>query len=92
MIDQDLILVSGAQRRIITGGRPLGPPAAGYCVAGRRKGGAVEQSPSGNRRTPMIGNRISAIALAVASVTFFSTPLAIASPFDGNWSVVAQTT
>ena len=39
----------------------------------------------------MIGNRISAIALAVASATFFSTPSAIASPFDGNWSVVAQT-
>ena len=40
----------------------------------------------------MIGNRISAIALAAASATFFSTPSAIASPFDGNWSVVAQTT
>jgi hypothetical protein len=40
----------------------------------------------------MIGNRISAIALAAASATFFSTPSAIASPFDGNWGVVAQTT
>jgi len=40
----------------------------------------------------MIGNRIFAVALAAASATFFSTPAAIASPFDGNWSVVAQTT
>jgi hypothetical protein len=40
----------------------------------------------------MIGNRISAMALAAASATFFSTPSAIASPFDGNWIVVAQTT
>jgi hypothetical protein len=40
----------------------------------------------------MIGNRICAIALAAASATIYSTPSAIASPFDGNWSVVAQTT
>jgi len=40
----------------------------------------------------MIGNRISAIALAAASATFFSTPSAVASSFDGNWIVVAQTT
>jgi hypothetical protein len=39
-----------------------------------------------------IGNRICAIALAAASATICSTPSAIASPFDGNWSVVAQTT
>ena len=37
----------------------------------------------------MIGNRICAIALAAASATICSTPSAIASPFDGNWSVVA---
>src|SRR5262245_17933209 len=47
---------------------------------------------TGNWRTPMIGNRISAIALAAASTTISSTSSAIASPFDGNWSVVAQTT
>ena len=40
----------------------------------------------------MIGNRICAIGLAAASATICSTPSAIASPFDGNWSVVAQTT
>jgi hypothetical protein len=40
----------------------------------------------------MIGNRICAIALAAASATICSIPSAIASPFDGNWSVVAQTT
>jgi hypothetical protein len=39
----------------------------------------------------MIGNRICVLALAAASATI-STPSAIASPFDGNWSVVAQTT
>ena len=39
-----------------------------------------------------IGNRICAIVLAAASATLCSTPSAIASPFDGNWSVVAQTT
>jgi hypothetical protein len=40
----------------------------------------------------MIGNRICAIALAAASATISSTASAIAAPFDGNWSVVAQTT
>jgi hypothetical protein len=40
----------------------------------------------------MVGNRICAIALAAASTTICSTPSAIASPFDGNWRVVAQTT
>jgi hypothetical protein len=40
----------------------------------------------------MIGNRICAIALATASATICSTPSAIAASFDGNWSVVAQTT
>jgi hypothetical protein len=40
----------------------------------------------------MIGNRICAIALAAASAIIFSIQSAIASPFDGNWSVVAQTT
>lgn len=33
-----------------------------------------------------------AIALAAASAIIFSIQSAIASPFDGNWSVVAQTT
>jgi hypothetical protein len=40
----------------------------------------------------MIGNRICAIALVAASATICSTPSAIAASFDGNWSVVAQTT
>jgi len=40
----------------------------------------------------MIGNRICAIALAAASTTICFIPPAIAAPFDGNWSVVAQTT
>src|SRR5215510_1009084 len=39
----------------------------------------------------MIGNRICAFALTAAFATV-STPSAIAEPFDGNWSVVAQTT
>jgi hypothetical protein len=40
----------------------------------------------------MIGNRICAIALTAACATICSTSSAIAAPFDGNWSVVAQTT
>src|SRR5262245_8489820 len=40
----------------------------------------------------MIDNRICAIAIGAVSATVCSTPSAIASPFDGNWSVVAQTT
>jgi hypothetical protein len=39
-----------------------------------------------------IGNRICAIALAAASAATCFIPSAIAEPFDGNWSVVAQTT
>src|SRR5262245_56152069 len=39
-----------------------------------------------------IGNRLCAIALAAASAIICSTPSAIASAFDGNWSVLAQTT
>src|SRR5262245_3827652 len=44
-----------------------------------------------NRGTPMIGNLICSIALTAAFATI-STPSAIAASFDGNWSVVAQTT
>lgn len=40
----------------------------------------------------MIGNRICAIALTAACAIIGSAPSAIAAPFDGNWSVVAQTT
>ena len=40
----------------------------------------------------MVGNRICAIALAAAFAAICSTPSAFAAPFDGNWSVVAQTT
>ena len=39
----------------------------------------------------MIGNRICAIALTAASA-IYSASTAIAAPFDGNWSLVAQTT
>src|SRR5262245_5410706 len=46
---------------------------------------------TGNWRTPMIGNRISAIALAAASATISSTSSALASPLYGYWSVVAET-
>jgi hypothetical protein len=38
----------------------------------------------------MIGNRVCGIALIAASATI--CPSAIAASFDGNWSVVAQTT
>ena len=40
----------------------------------------------------MIRNRICALALAAASAIICSIPSAIASSFDGNWSVAAQTT
>lgn len=53
---------------------------------------ALRDATKSNRRTPMIRNRVSAIALTAASATICSTPSAIAAPFDGNWSVVAQTT
>jgi hypothetical protein len=39
----------------------------------------------------MIGNRICA-ALTVTSAIICSAPSALAAPFDGNWSVFAQTT
>src|SRR5262245_37033119 len=40
----------------------------------------------------MISNRICLIALTAASAIVGSAASAIAAPFDGNWSVVAQTT
>jgi hypothetical protein len=40
----------------------------------------------------MIDNRMFAIALTVASVIVFSGPPGIAGQFDGDWSMVAQTT
>jgi len=40
----------------------------------------------------MIGNRICAIALTVASTIIGSAASAIAAPCDGNWIVSAQTT
>ena len=40
----------------------------------------------------MTDNRICAIALAAALATICFIPPSIAAPFDGNWSVVAQTT
>jgi hypothetical protein len=71
--------------------RPTNAPAAFHLSvpANRRQAASLR---AGNRGTPMIGNRICAIALATASATICSTPSAIAASFDGNWSVVAQTT
>jgi len=40
----------------------------------------------------MIGNRICAIALPAASAIIGFAATATAAPFDGTWSVVAQTT
>jgi hypothetical protein len=40
----------------------------------------------------MIGNRICVIALTTASAMLCAAPSAGAAPFDGNWSVYAQTT
>jgi hypothetical protein len=40
----------------------------------------------------MIGNRISAAALAVASVLICSAASALAAPYDGSWRVFARTT
>jgi len=40
----------------------------------------------------MIGNRICAIALTAVCAIIGFAPSAVAAPFDGNWSVVAQTT
>src|SRR5437870_366639 len=40
----------------------------------------------------MIGNRICVIALTAASAIIGSAASAIAEPFDGNWSIAAQTT
>jgi hypothetical protein len=40
----------------------------------------------------MIDKRISIIALSAASAIICSAPTAIAANFDGNWSMVAQTT
>src|SRR5215475_6002043 len=52
----------------------------------------LNSGPERNRRIPMIGNRICAIALTAACATICFAPPAIAAPFDGNWSVVAQIT
>jgi hypothetical protein len=40
----------------------------------------------------MIGTRISATALTVASAIICSAPSAVAASFDGSWTVYAQTT
>jgi len=56
----------------------------------RRHDGGVEIDDKED--SPMIGNRICVIALVAASAAICSTPSAIAASFDGNWSVVAQTT
>src|SRR5215471_8921790 len=44
------------------------------------------------RRTPMIGNRMAAIAMAVAAAAVCSASSVLAAPYDGSWSVTAQTT
>src|SRR5262249_34719375 len=66
--------------RLLSSFTPVSQPSPCSLLRNRKTGG------------PMIGNRICAIALAAASATVCSTPSAIASSFDGNWSVVAQTT
>ena len=43
-------------------------------------------------RIPMIGNRMCTIALTAASAIIWSAPPASAARFDGNWSMVAETT
>src|SRR5262245_65479211 len=40
----------------------------------------------------MTGNRICAVALTAASAIGCSTASAMAEPFDGNWTIYAQTT
>src|SRR4051794_8784325 len=40
----------------------------------------------------MIGSRTCAIVIVAALGTFCAAPSAIASPFDGNWSIFARTT
>lgn len=40
----------------------------------------------------MIGNRMCTIALTAASAIIWSAPPASAARFDGNWSMVAETT
>jgi hypothetical protein len=40
----------------------------------------------------MIGNRICAVTLTAVSAIICSAPSAIAEPFDGNWTIYAQTT
>jgi len=53
----------------------------------RRRNGDVEID---GKEDPPI--RICVTALVAASAAICSTPSAIAASFDGNWSVVAQTT
>jgi hypothetical protein len=40
----------------------------------------------------MIGNRMRTMALLAVSAIIYSAPPAIAARFDGNWSMVAETT
>src|SRR5262245_31722468 len=74
---------------------PAWPYRRDLCDPQSRKAASraiLNSRPERNRRIPMIGNRICVIALAAACATICSPPSAIAAPFDGNWSVVAQTT
>src|SRR5262249_61818337 len=71
-------------------GRPLNAPAV--FIHPCQPTVALQPPTKPENRRTQIGNRICAIALAAASATVCSTPSAIASSFDGNWSVVAQTT
>ena len=53
----------------------------------------TKPAPDGSlMRTPMLAFRVCALALSAAFATISSTPPAIASQFDGNWSLVAVTT
>ena len=42
--------------------------------------------------TPMIGNRISAFALAAAFAILGFAPPAMAAPYDGSWTMIVMTT
>jgi len=43
-------------------------------------------------RIPMIGNRLRAFALSIAFALFCFAAPATASPYDGSWNMVLETT
>jgi hypothetical protein len=54
--------------------------------------GRIDEQYNAMMRIPMIDNRMCTTALTAASAIICSPPPAIAARFDGNWSLVAQTT